>query len=457
MSTFSGLSTALSSLYAQRRGLDVTGQNIANANTEGYSRQRVDMASVGAPAGPALFSNWQGTGSGVTVSDVNRLYDDFTETSVRAEHAKGGYLTAQKGVYAQVEQIFNEPSDTGVQEQMSDLWSAFGDVANRPGDLPARSQLLQRASTLADTLKGANDSVGAMWASARSDVDSMAGEVNTTAASIARINQGVVQAQQAGLPSNELADQRDQMVLRLSELTGATAKVREDGAVDVYIGGSALVSGSTYRQVAAVGAHRIEDQAADPVSLNWADNKAPMLIQSGKAASVLESLSTTLPNTITSLNQVASALVTTVNDQHVQGFDLNGAQGGPLFSGSTAADIAVAITDPALVAASSSDSEHLDAGNADAMAGLVNSDNGPDSIYRGVVVQVGVDAQAINRRSDVQATMTTDIDSVRSSQSGVSLDEEMANLLSYQRAYEAASRVLTTVDSTLDTLINKMG
>ena len=87
MSTFSGLSGALSSLYAQRRGLDVTGQNIANANTEGYSRQRVDMQSIGAPAGPSVFSTWNGAGSGVTVSNVTRLHDDFLEARARNEHA----------------------------------------------------------------------------------------------------------------------------------------------------------------------------------------------------------------------------------------------------------------------------------------------------------------------------------------------------------------------------------
>ena len=99
----------------------------------------------------------------------------------------------------------------------------------------------------------------------------------------------------------------------------------------------------------------------------------------------------------------------------------------------------------------------LDAGNADALAGLVSSSTGPDTIYRGVVVQIGVDSQAINRRSDIQSTMTEDIDSVRSSQSGVNLDEEMASLLSFQRAYEAASKVVSVVDSTLDTLINRLG
>jgi flagellar hook-associated protein 1 FlgK len=457
LSTFSGISTALTSLYAQRRGLDVAGQNIANANTEGYSRQRVDLSSVGAPAGPSLFSTWEGSGAGVTVSTVSRLHDEFTEARARSEHARDGYLTAQQEVYSGVEKIFNEPSEAGLQAQFSDFWSAFHDVANRPGDLPARSQLIQRAATTADTLRTAMDGVRALWSSARNNLDSIADEVNTTAVGIAKINQGILQAQQAGAPSNELADQRDQMVLRLSELTGATGKLRADGAVDVYIGGSALVSGSNFRQVTTGGAHRIEDQAVSPASLTWKDNGSPVLVASGQAASVQETIAVTMPGVVTDLDSVAAALVNTVNTQHMQGYDLNGEQGLEMFTGTTAGSITVAITDPAKIAASSSDTSRLDAGNADTLAALVSATDGPDRVYRSVVVQLGVDTQAVNRRAEIQSSMTADIDSVRSSQSGVNLDEEMASLLSFQRAYEAASRVLTVVDSTLDTLINRMG
>jgi flagellar hook-associated protein 1 FlgK len=182
-----------------------------------------------------------------------------------------------------------------------------------------------------------------------------------------------------------------------------------------------------------------------------------VLVASGQAASVQETIATTLPNVVISLDSVANALVNTVNAQHLQGFDLNGDPGTEMFTGTSAASIAVAITDPAKIAASGSDTSRLDAGNADIMAGLVSAPNGPDRVYRSVVVQFGVDTQAINRRADIQSSMTADIDSVRSSQSGVNLDEEMASLLSYQRAYEAASKVLTVVDSTLDTLINRMG
>ena len=148
MSTFSGLSGALSALYAQQRGMDVTGQNIANANTDGYSRQRVDLKSVGGSPVPAMNSLPDGSVGGVTVTGVARAQDAFLEARGRIEHAQNSYLTDQNQVYTEVQQAFNEPSDTGVQSQLSDLWSAWHDLTNNPGDASVRTQVLARATTL---------------------------------------------------------------------------------------------------------------------------------------------------------------------------------------------------------------------------------------------------------------------------------------------------------------------
>src|SRR5262249_32243180 len=152
MTTFSGLSTALSALYAQRRALDITGQNIANANTPGYSRQRAELASIDNLRVPAMYSIGDGAPNGVEGSSVSRLHDEFLDSRSRAERGLNQYLMGQRDTYARIEQVINEPSDTGIQSQMADLWAAWGDVANRPSDLSARNVVLQRASAVADSL-----------------------------------------------------------------------------------------------------------------------------------------------------------------------------------------------------------------------------------------------------------------------------------------------------------------
>jgi flagellar hook-associated protein 1 FlgK len=457
VSTFSGLSTALSALYAQRRGLDVTGLNIANANTDGYSRQRVTLTSVGGATVPAVFSHWDGAGGGVAVEDVERLRDQFLEARARGEHAQNAYLSDQQRIYGQVEQIFNEPSDTGLQSQLADFWSSWHEVANRPGDLAARTQLLQRASTIADNLHTSQDTLGALWTATREQLGALTTEVNTATANVAQLNQAVVRANQAGLPANELADQRDQAVLHLSELTGSTARVRDDGAVDVYLNGSSLVSGAAARKLAVAGATRLEDQSTTPVSLRWADDGNSAIVTKGTAASALEALNTTIPAYTAALDGVAASLASTVNAQHAAGYDLAGAAGGQFYSGTTAATLTVAVTDPSKVAAAAGPGGSFDGTNADTIAHIAASNDGPDKIYRQLVVGLGVVTQGVNRRATIQSVVTDDVDSARSSESGVNLDEEMSNMLAYQRGYEAASRVMNAVDSMLDTLINRTG
>lgn len=134
MSTFSGLNTANTALWAQRRALDVTGQNISNVNTEGYSRQRVDLKAIGGSAVPAFYSVGSGIGGGVNADDVTRIRDAFLEGRGHTEHANSARLTAETGAYELVEQAFREPGTTGLQNLMADMWRGWQDVANKPED-----------------------------------------------------------------------------------------------------------------------------------------------------------------------------------------------------------------------------------------------------------------------------------------------------------------------------------
>ena len=466
MSTFSGLSTALSALYAQRQGMDVTGQNIANANTTGYSRQRTDLQSVGGSPVPAMYATSNGVGSGVTVAGVDRVQDAFLETRGRVEHARNSYLSDQNQVYTEVQQAFNEPSDTGVQAQLTSLWSAWHDLTNSPGDQAVRAQVVARATTLADTLHSTHDALGSLFTTTRQQLDTYVADVNTTASQIATLNQTIVQATNAGLPSNDLADRRDSLVMHLSEIAGATAVAQSNGSMSVYIGGSSVVSGFTTRQIAAAGAQRLEDVGVSPVSLTWTDNGTPLSSQNGQLSSMMQTLGSVLPGYAAQLDGVAANLTSAVNTQHAAGYDLSGNPGGAFFVSSdgtpiNASNITVGITDPKLVAAAATTASGgggtLDGSNADAIAGIGASVTGPDSAYRQLIANLGVAGQTADQQAGIQSSLTNAVDSARQAQSGVNLDEEMTNLISYQRAYEAASRVITTIDSALDTLINHTG
>ncbi|MFC7479779.1 flagellar hook-associated protein FlgK [Luedemannella flava] len=310
-STFSGLSTALSALYAQRRGLDVTGQNIANANTEGYSRQRVDMRAIASQQVPAVHAVWSGAGAGVDVTAISRARDAFLEARGRAEHAQGAYLDVQKQVFGSVESIFTEPSDTALQSQFDDYWAAWHDVANNPGLLAARNQLLERGRVVTDGLSRAFDQLGAEFTISRSQLEAFATDINTTTKTIAELNQSINRAQAAGLPVNELADQRDLQLMHLAEVAGTTAIARPDGTMDVLLGGSTLVSGSSSRELKVGGGTRLEDLVTDPtgqrVSLQWADNGRTATATDGRVAAHLQSLNTILPDYANQLDAIAAS------------------------------------------------------------------------------------------------------------------------------------------------------
>jgi flagellar hook-associated protein 1 FlgK len=457
MSTFSGISTALSALYAQRRGLDTTGQNIANANTDGYSRQRVDLASVGGPAAPALYSIFDGSGGGVEVTDVARLRDQFLETRARNEHGTSSYLDQVQSTLSGVESVMNEPSDTGLASQLGDLWASFHDLTNRPGDNAARTQVLERANTVARTLNQADVALQSQWSGQRTQADAVVAEVNNTAQSVADLNQAINRQQVAGVSSNDLEDKRDLLVMKLSELTGATARNGMNGSVDVFLGGRALVRGGNAERLTTAGAALFSNVATTPVAVNWTSDAQAAPITGGTLGGLLQGLNVTLPSYSTGLDNVAASLANTVNAVQTAGFDLAGTAGTPMFTGTTAATIAVAISDPKLVAASKTPGGNLDGSNADALAAIGISSAGPDNTYSQLVVNLGVESQTATRRSDIQTTVVTSVDAARDSVAGVNLDEEMTNMITFQRAYEGASRVLTTIDSTLDTLINRTG
>ncbi len=459
MSSFSGLNIGLTSLYAQRRGLELTGHNIANANTEGYSRQRLRLEADGGPLLGAVHSVWNGAGNGVEVADVQRLRDVFLESRALQERGTDASLRGNRVLLSRVESILSEPGDSGLQSQLADFWQGWDDVAINPDDLAARSQLLERTKTLATGLNQASAQLGLQWEATYEQLGATVDEVNAIAASVADFNRAIATATKGGLSPNDLTDQRDLLVQRLGELTGVSVRPAESGAVDVFLGGTALVRGGTFERLKVQGADQLA-MPAGTVTIGW-ERDGYVAPVGGSVGGMLHGLNDVMPRYRNGLDDIAASLRDKVNAQHAKGFDQDGVAGTAVFTGDSAATIALALTDPRRVAASSS----AGAGgtgdnggtNAADMAELAGAPTGPDVSYRQLIVKLGVEAQSANRRVDIQADILGQIDAAREAEAGVNLDEEMTNMLAYQRAYEGAARFISSVDSMLDTLINRTG
>lgn len=445
MTTFSGLQIGLSGLLAQRRAIEVTGQNLANVNTEGYSRQRVALTSDSGPITPAIFARYEGSGLGVRSGVVERLRDQFLELRGYQEHAAASRLEIGAGTLARVESAFGEPSDTGIATQLADFWAGWDDVANRPDDLAARSQLIERAQTLAASFRRADADLGGLWDTTLEQVTAVVDEVNATAARVAELNGTIQAAVGSGLTPNDLMDQRDHLIAQLSERVGVTVRAGEAGMTDVFVGGTALVRGTRSESLEVV----VGPGPAQPVSVNWTKDGSAATA-SGQVGGMLDALDDALPRYRAAIASVAGEVLTATNAVHATGFDLDGNAGVPFFTmGPAGLEVSAAIAaDPRKVAASGT-AGTLDGSVAGALAGTT----GPDASYRQLIVGLGVEAQSANRRVDIQSAITREVDAARESEAGVNIDEEMTQLMAYQHAYQAAARFVSAVDEALDTII----
>jgi flagellar hook-associated protein 1 FlgK len=461
---FGTIGSALSGLQAERKALEVTGQNIANSGTAGYTRQRAVFQAVGGSVMPAMYATSDGIGSGVTISDVQRLQDSFLEQRANTENGTLTYLQGTQNTLSDIENSFGEPGDSGLQSLLSSYWNGWDDVANNPNDTAARTALIGTGQSLAAGLNVAASSLSAQWTSSRESLSSIVGQVNGTAANIASLNKAIAAATSAGNHPNDLMDQRDTLIRQLASAVGVTTRANANGTTDVFIGGANLVSGSDARQLQMSGATAADQATATPVSLSWTDTGQPVYGVSGQAGSLLTGLNTTIPSYSSQLDGVAKQLVTSVNAQQAAGYDLNGAAGAAFFdpTKTTAATISVALTDPKGVAASAqpptTDSNgntvvSFDGHNALKMANM--SGTGADAIYRQMVVQLGSESQSAQQKSTTQQSVVQQVAASRDSAAGVDLDEEQTNLITYQQAYNASAKFLSVLDSVLDTLINK--
>jgi flagellar hook-associated protein 1 FlgK len=464
---FDGMRIGLSALWASQRGLDITGQNISNVNTDGYSRQRVEFASEAGPITPAIHSRWEGTGLGVRSEQITRIRDQFLDLRGYQEHAAGAELAQRKIAFDRIEAAFAEPSDTGVAAQLDDFFAAWDDLANRPGDVAARAQLLERARTAINGINGLTSALEQYSTSTKAQLDTMLAEVNAYAAQVAELNQRIQTVTVAGMNANDLLDQRDLLVRELADRVGATVKPADAGMVNVFVGGTALVQGASSKALMSVttggdvDVHWVREPVPTPPASPVADMEA---VVGGRAAGYLDTIDTVVPDYVSEIAVFASALANEVNTLHQTGYDTTGTTGYTFFTWDAVSnrigfstDIvdASGVDHPERIAASgvASVGGNLDGSLAQRLADL----QGARNAYRDLVVRLGVEAQTVQSRVDIQEAITAQVDSARESVAGVNLDEEMANMLVFERAYQAAARYITAVDELMNTLVNSTG
>lgn len=436
VSTFMGLQTALRGLLAQQRSLEVTSHNVANASTPGFSRQEAVMAAAPAltiPAGAVQDGGGAQLGTGVDVLAYRRIRDTFLDLQYRAQAMRLGAESARSRSLDQVELALAEPGDNGIAAQLQRFWSGWADLANAPDSAATRQALVEQARSLATQfaqLDAQLQTVADQAAAEYQQIVGASGEVAQVADEIARLNEAIRNANASGAQPNDLLDRRDLLLDRLSGLAQVSVQDLGDGTMQVRFGDAA-------------------SPLVDGTAVNWPQ---PLSDPKGKLGALIELSSPT--GTIASyradLNAAVRTLADSLNALH------NGGSGVDFFAyvaGSEAATLTVAVT-PAQVRTSTS-GEPGDNDIALAIAGLRGG--AADDAYASLVSRIGNDVRESLRREANAQVLRDAVQDRRDSVSGVSLDEEMTNLIRFQRGYQAAARAMSTLDEALDVLINRTG
>jgi flagellar hook-associated protein 1 FlgK len=442
ISTFFGLQQSLRGLLAHQRAMDVTGHNITNANTQGYSRQEAIMAAATPyeiEAGLLVDGGGAMLGGGVDIQAFRRIRDGFLDLQFRAQSLRlGEHETTTSGLQ-QIEDGLSEPGDNGISAQLNKFWSSWSAVANAPENLATRQALVEQAKTLASAVKDLDSRVTLISGQLQAEYASITGpngDIKSMADEIAKINQAIKFAVAGGDQPNDLYDRRDMLLDKLSELGQVSHTDLGNGAIDVKFGDAAvsLVNDGTVTW---------------PQTLTAPGGKLGALIDLTKP--LLPAPGGTLENYRADLNAFAKQLADDVNSLH------NGGTGTDFFTygaaGTEAASLTVNVAATGVRTATGTAAGANDI--AIALAKLRGT--GADQKYQALVARIGGDVRNNERLEANAKVLTGAIDDRRQSTSGVSMDEEMSNLIRYQRGYQASARAMNSVDEMLDQLINRTG
>ena len=331
MSNFLSMEIGKRSIMTHQTALSVTGHNIANANTVGYTRQSPTLVTTRPHYTPNLTSN-SGIGqlgTGVEVAYLERLRDAFLDGQIRNENKTTGYWSAIQDTLAKIEVILNEPSNDGLRTVMDQFWESWQDLSAHPESESVRAVVAQRGAALADAFNHTYQQLTELREDVNAFVRVKVDEINSIAQQMADLNQQILSITIAGKQPNDLLDKRDLLIDELSRIADVTVNHDHNGMVSVQLGGRPLVQGKDFAVMDTVTDKRGMHQVV------WADTKTAVNVNGGELRGLLDARGATeldkspsvyaeiIPNMIEDLNQLAKTIILRTNEIHRGGFSLN--------------------------------------------------------------------------------------------------------------------------------------
>jgi flagellar hook-associated protein 1 FlgK len=471
MSIGSILNMARDGMRAQQQAVQTASQNIANSQTVGYSRQRVELqASL-----PTVFP-YGSIGTGVTVATITRARDEMLDLAYRTDSSASKQAETMSSALAQIESVFGEPSDTGLRASLDAFWSAWSDLASDPTNTSAKSVVRSAGNNVAFTLNKFATQIDQLDQFNREGMNADVNQANALANSISDLNVRIIAAESGGHSANDLRDQRDLLLDRLSDLVGGQVVEHSNGSVAYFVGGRMLLDGADVKPLTMVD--------ANPPYVLSPNNASPIDGVGGSLGGRMAVSAQHVPMMMSKLDAIARGLVESVNAIHSTGTVYSGsppvgAPAGNFFDVTTPAPTG---TDPRLTARGIRLAPTLTGANAVAAAGTGDPGPGNNGVAAALAAlrtnplsltaldgtttatlndffntAVGSLATSVRETQDeatVQKTLAANAEQRRQSVSGVSTDEELIAVIEHQHAYQAAARLVNVVDEMTETLVN---
>jgi flagellar hook-associated protein 1 FlgK len=453
---FNTLQLGARALGVDQLGVEVTGQNLANSSNAAYSRQQI-VLSTSTPTPTSMGME----GTGVQVTSIQQDRDDLLDGEVRDESSVSGYWNSQQstlenaqtqlGEFLNISGTSDSTDSQGLSDQLNNLFNAFQSLATSPTDMTQRQNLVNQAQSLASGFNQASQQLSALNTSLNTSVNNNVTAANQLLSQIASLNSQIAKATATGGTANDLNDTREQDLENLANLVNIQTTANADGTVDVSVGGKTLDTLQAY------------DPGNGQLLVRTATGGTPLTLTGGAIQGTIDARDGALQTLRSGLDTLASSVISQVNGIYSTGYDLNGNTGQALFTGTDAGSIGVnanLATDPSEVQAAGTAGATGDNSVALALANLGTqsiSGLGNQSFSGAFASQVGTFGFALSNANGQVAnssSVTTMLQNQRDSVSGVSIEEEVANLITYQQAYSASSKIITTVDQMLQTVVS---
>jgi flagellar hook-associated protein 1 len=464
---FGTLNLGARSLQTEQQGVEISGHNLANVNNPAYARQRLEI-QTSIPLQTSIGS----VGTGADAVGIMQLRDTLLDQQIQGENSITGYLQAQQSALQYVEAGLGEQlqgststsdgtndvgTPGGVASDLSGLFNAFQDLSTSASSLTSRQTVIAQAQQLTAQFNQLDQRLNSINGQLNQSVQTGVAGANQLLSDIAGLNQQIAGAETGSGAANDLRDLRQQKLEALSELVNVQSATEPDGSLNVSVGGQLLVSGGSVQD-----SLQTYDSGGGQLLLRTANGGTALTLTGGSIAGTIDARDGALKSLHDGLNNLAGQLITQVNTVYRSGYDLHGNTGADFFTGTNASDIGVnaaLVNDPSAFQASGVAGA---AGNNQVVlalaqmadtnqAGLGNQTFAQN--YHGAITALGTALNSVNSRLDDQQSVQSMLQNQRSAVSGVSIDEEMTNLVTYQRAFEASAHLVSVVDQMLNTVV----